>query len=155
MIDLERLHQDLVRLETELWNTLDARLRVENGLPLTWFMVMRYLAQRPGLRIQDIAHEFAITAGGTSKVIDRIEAAGYCRRRPHPNDRRSAVVELTPDGLNVVSRAAEGFEAELRRQVGSAASEQSLTQFAATLSALRSALSSPAGRRQTSDEPEA
>jgi MarR family transcriptional regulator, organic hydroperoxide resistance regulator len=146
LTDLERLHQDLVRLETELWNTLDTRLRAECSLPMTWFLVMRFLAHHPGCRIQDIAQEFGITAGGTSKVVDRIEAARYCRRRPHPKDRRSAVVELTHGGQDLLSRAVETFETELRRQIGSAASGQSLAQFAATLSTLRATLS-PNGQR--------
>ncbi|WP_327748104.1 MarR family winged helix-turn-helix transcriptional regulator [Streptomyces europaeiscabiei] len=150
MIDLERLHQDLMWLETKLWNTLDTRLRAEYELPITWFLVMRFLVQHPGSRIHDIAQKFGITAGGTSKVVDRIEAAGYCQRRPHPYDRRSVIVELTPDGQDLVSRAVEVFEAELRRQIGSEATDQSLERFAATLSTLRAAVS-PSGR-QTSAE---
>ncbi|MFF5979486.1 MarR family winged helix-turn-helix transcriptional regulator [Streptomyces olindensis] len=150
MIDLERLHQDLVWLETRLWNVLDTRLRADYDLPITSFLVMRFLHQHPGRRIRDIGQEFAITAGGTSKVIDRIEAAGHCRRHPHPTDRRSAIIELTPGGHDVVSRAAEVFEAELLRQIGSAASVQSLAQFAATLSTLRAALSLN-GRQASTD----
>lgn len=68
--------------------------------------------------------------GGTSKVVDRIEAAGYRRRRPHPKARGSAVVELPPGGPDLLSRAVVTFETELRRQIGSAASGQSLAQFA-------------------------
>ncbi len=146
LIDLERLHLDLMWLETALWNTLDTRLRAECDLPITWFLVMRFLVRHPGSRIHDTAQEFGITTGGTSKVVDRIEAAGYCRRRPHPHDRRSAIVELTPDGQDLVSRAVEVCEAELRRQVGSEATDQSLERFAATLSTLRAALS-PGGRQ--------
>ncbi|MBR8640465.1 winged helix-turn-helix transcriptional regulator [Streptomyces tuirus] len=136
MVDLKRLHHDLVRLETELWNTLEARLRAEHGLPITWFLVMRYVDRHPGRRIQDIAHEFAITAGGTSKVVDRIESAGYCRRRPHPRDRRSAIVELTVAGQDLVGRATEAFEAELHARIGTVVTGQALEQFAATLRSL-------------------
>jgi DNA-binding MarR family transcriptional regulator len=48
--------------------------------------------------VYDIAHELAITTGGTSKLVDRIEASGYCRRLPNPADRRSSLLELTPAG---------------------------------------------------------
>jgi DNA-binding MarR family transcriptional regulator len=37
-------------------------------------------------RVYDIAHELGITTGGTSKLVDRIEARGYCRRLPNPDD---------------------------------------------------------------------
>jgi DNA-binding MarR family transcriptional regulator len=128
-----------VQLEIELWNDVDARLRAECDLQLTWFEVMQLLAQRSQCRIQDMADEFGITVGGTSKVVDRIEAAGYCRRRANPNDRRSSLVELTPAGRRLVDRATEVFEAELETRIGSVIPEQDLETFAATLSALRAA----------------
>ncbi|MFF4016522.1 MarR family winged helix-turn-helix transcriptional regulator [Streptomyces sp. NPDC001843] len=84
---------------------------------------MRFLARHPGCRTHDIVQEFAITAGGTTKVVDRIEAAGYCRRHPHPDDRRSMLIELPPGVRDLVSGAVKVFEVELRRQIGSAASE--------------------------------
>ncbi|WNM35742.1 MarR family transcriptional regulator [Streptomyces sp. Li-HN-5-11] len=133
------MYQDLVRFEIELWNAVDARLRAECDLQLTWFEVMRLLAQRSQCRVQDMADEFGITVGGTSKVVDRIEAAGYCRRRANPNDRRSSLVELTPAGRRLVDRATDVFEAELQTRIGSVVPEQDLETFAATLSALREA----------------
>jgi hypothetical protein len=44
----------------------------------------------------DIAEELSLTVGGTSKLVDRIEAAGHCVRRANPDDRRSSIIELTP-----------------------------------------------------------
>ncbi|MGK5691978.1 MarR family transcriptional regulator [Streptomyces sp. URMC 128] len=41
---------------------------------MTSFEVLHLLLRRPGPRIQDIAEEFSITVGGTSKVVDRLEA---------------------------------------------------------------------------------
>jgi MarR family transcriptional regulator, organic hydroperoxide resistance regulator len=137
VVDLKRVYQDLVRFEIELWNAVDARLRAECDLQLTWFEAMRLLAQRPECRVQDMAEEFGITVGGTSKVVDRIETAGYCRRRANPNDRRSSLIELTPAGRRLVDRATKAFEAELETRIGSVVPEQDLESFAATLSALR------------------
>ena len=37
MPDLKVLFSDLIRFETDLWNAVDARLRSEYDLPLTWF----------------------------------------------------------------------------------------------------------------------
>ncbi|MFF6875817.1 MarR family winged helix-turn-helix transcriptional regulator [Streptomyces sp. NPDC012474] len=139
MADLKLVFQDLVRFQIELWNAVDARLRTECDLQLTWFEVMRLLAQRSECRVQDMAAEFGITVGGTSKVVDRIEAAGYCRRRANPQDRRSSLVELTPTGRHLVDRALTVFEVELERWIGSVVPEQDLEKFAATLSVLRAA----------------
>ncbi|WP_328346391.1 MarR family transcriptional regulator [Streptomyces violaceus] len=146
MADLKLVFEDLVRFQIELWNVVDARLRAECDLQLTWFEVMRLLAQRSECRVQDMAEEFGITVGGTSKVVDRIEAAGYCRRRANPHDRRSSLVELTPAGRRLVDRATKVFEMELEGRIGSVIPKQDLEKFAATLSALRAAGRSASAR---------
>lgn len=87
MVDLKLVFHELVKL----WDAIDARLRSECDLQLAWFEAMQLLDRLPEARVQDIAAEFSITVGGTSKVVDRVEAAGLCRRRPNPNDRRSSV----------------------------------------------------------------
>ncbi|MDN0198173.1 MarR family transcriptional regulator [Streptomyces sp. S.PNR 29] len=149
VVDLKLVFHDLVQLEIELWNAVDARLRAECDLQLTWFEVMQLLARRSACRIQDVAEEFGITVGGTSKVVDRIEAAGYCRRRANPNDRRSSLIELTPEGRRLVDRAMEVFEAELVTRIGSVLPEQDLETFAATLSALRAAGRAVSARQES------
>ncbi|GAB2964045.1 hypothetical protein GCM10023080_026340 [Streptomyces pseudoechinosporeus] len=93
------------------------------------------------------AEEFGITVGGTSKVVDRMEAAGYCWRRATPHDGRCSLVELTPAGRRLVDRATKVFEAELEARIGSVIPEQGLERFAATLSTGRAAGRS-AGARQ-------
>lgn len=139
MVDLKLVFQDLVGFEIELWAAVDAKLRAEFDLQLTWFEVMRLLARRETCRIQDVAEEFSITVGGTSKVVDRIEAAGYCRRRANPDDRRSSLIELTPAGRRVLSKAMKVFEAELDKRIGSVLNERSLEQLATALAKLRKA----------------
>jgi DNA-binding MarR family transcriptional regulator len=47
--------------------------------------------------------------------VDRIEAAGLCRRRANPDDRRSQIIELTPAGRRLLAKATKTFEDELRR----------------------------------------
>ena len=139
MSDLRRLFNDIIRFEIELWNAVDARLKSEFGLPLTHFEPMSVMDRLPGCRVYDIAGELGITAGGTSKLVDRIEASGYCRRLPNPADRRSSLLELTPEGRRVLEEAGVAFDEELRRLLGSAVPERTLRQFAATLTRLRAA----------------
>lgn len=139
MADLKRLYRELVSLEIELWNGIEARLRAEYGLPLTSFEVLHLLSCRPGARIQDIAEEFSITVGGTSKVVDRLESAGLCERRANPNDRRSSIVELTTAGRKLVDEAAKVFEEELELRIGSVISERSVREVTAVLGTLRAA----------------
>jgi MarR family transcriptional regulator, organic hydroperoxide resistance regulator len=135
--DLRRLFNDIVRFEIEIWNAVDARLKSEFDLPLTHFEPMSVIERVPGCRVYDIASELRITTGGTSKLVDRIEASGYCRRLPNPADRRSSVLELTAEGHRVLADAGAVFDEELRRLLGSAVPERTLRQFAATLGRLR------------------
>jgi DNA-binding MarR family transcriptional regulator len=138
--DLLRLFSELVRLETELWGAVERRLRADHGLPLPSFEFMQAIARTSNCRVQDIATELSITVGGTSKLVDRIEAAGHCARRANPADRRSSIVELTPSGKRLLARATATVEDELRRRLGAALSDRSSAQLIRTLTRLRAAV---------------
>jgi DNA-binding MarR family transcriptional regulator len=139
MDDLKQLFSDLIRYETELWNVVDARLRAEHDLPLHRFEPMQIIARTPDCRVYDIADALSLTTGGVSKLVDSIESAGYVKRRPNPEDRRSSIIELTSTGRKALARATTTFEAELQLRLGADVSDRALRQFAATLNALRAA----------------
>jgi MarR family transcriptional regulator, organic hydroperoxide resistance regulator len=139
MTDLGPVFTDLVRLEIELWNAVDARLKNDFGLQLTHFEPMSVIGRVPGCRVYDIASELIITTGGASKLVDRIEANGYCRRLPNPADRRSSLVELTAKGESLLAQASVAVEEELARRLGGVLPERTLRQFAGTLARLRAA----------------
>ena len=137
MSDLRGLFSEVIRFEIELWNAVDARLKNEFDLPLTHFEPMSVIDRLPGCRVYDIASELGITTGGTSKLVDRIEASGYCRRLPNPEDRRSSLLELTPAGKRLLTEAGGAFDDELERRLEAAVPERTLRQFGATLTRLR------------------
>lgn len=139
MTDLRLLFDHLVRFEIELWTAVDTRLQAECGLQLTWLEVLRLLDERGASRVQDLATEFGITTGGASKAVDRIEAAGYCRRRPNPANRRSSLLELTEDGERALARGGAVFDEELRRRIGEVLDEPAIEQLTTSLAALRAA----------------
>jgi DNA-binding MarR family transcriptional regulator len=137
MPDLKTLFNELVRLEVETWGAIDARLRAEHGLPLTRYEVMRVIASHQNCRVFDIVAELSLTTGGASKLVDAVESAGYTRRRPNPDDRRSSIIELTPAGKRIVEKATRTVEDELEQRIGSALPDRSLQQLTATLARLR------------------
>ncbi|MEY2406465.1 MAG: hypothetical protein QOJ67_2664 [Acidimicrobiaceae bacterium] len=137
MPDLRVLFNDLIRFETELWNAVDARLRADHDLPLTWFEPMQVMSKYKACRVFDIKEELSITVGGTSKLVDRIEGAGLCRRRSNPDDRRSQIIELTPAGRRLLAKASTSFEDELRTRLEAGVAARTLDQFHATLKTLR------------------
>jgi DNA-binding MarR family transcriptional regulator len=45
-----------------------------------------------------------LSTGGMTVVVDRLEAAGYVRRVPHPDDRRRVLVKATPKARRLIDR---------------------------------------------------
>ncbi len=139
MADLELMFRELVRWEIGLWNAVDVRLRTDFDLPLSRYEPMRVIEQHGLCRVNDIATDLLITVGGTSKLVDRIEASGHCRRRPNPEDGRSSVIELTPSGKRLLARAKLALEEELSTRLGKVLSAGELQQFATILTKVRAA----------------
>ncbi|GAA2048172.1 MarR family winged helix-turn-helix transcriptional regulator [Williamsia deligens] len=125
----------LVRVQILLWNAVDAELRREHDLPLTWFEPMRVIARRGTARINDIVDDLVITAGGASKLVDRMQAAGLVRRTPDPADRRSARITLTTVGESTLSRAEQTARTTLDDTIG--ISDTDRRRLAATLDQIR------------------
>lgn len=53
----------------------------------------------------DLQNALAFTAGGMTRRIDRLGAAGLVERREHPTDRRAWMVALTPRGRQLIASA--------------------------------------------------
>lgn len=141
-VDPAGLFSTLIRYETELWDAVEARLRDAHGLDLSWFEPMQVIHRTPSCRVHDIAAALSITVGGTSKLVDRIEAAGWCERRPNPGDSRSSLIELTAAGRRLLAAATRTFTREVDGHFGSVLTPRAREQFAATLHQLREALRS-------------
>ncbi|MEV7129164.1 MarR family transcriptional regulator [Streptomyces sp. NPDC093260] len=139
-VDLPGLFADLVRCETRLYNALNDRLRERHGIVTSQFEALRYLRDHPGSRVADLAAEFAIGIGATSKAIDRLEKQGWAARQPNPADRRSSLLALTDNGTQLVEAAERTFTAEVARLIGGTLDNSSATAAAQALSKLRSVL---------------
>lgn len=136
-IDLAVLFSDLVRLETDLWHLVDRRLRREHQLPLSWFEPMQVIDRVPSCRVADISEALSITVGGASKLVDRIEHGGWCRRAPNPSDARSSVLSLSRTGRRLLDSAHGTFYDELAARLGSGIPPERLAAFASTVRDLR------------------
>jgi DNA-binding MarR family transcriptional regulator len=135
--DLATLFSDLIRLETELWDLVEARLRRDHDLALSWFEPMQVIHRTQGCRVIDIAEALSITIGGTSKLVDRIQNAGWCERSPNPDDGRSSTIELTRPGRRLLTAAQRTFADELDRRLGASLPTSELQRVVATIQKLR------------------
>jgi DNA-binding MarR family transcriptional regulator len=122
---------DLIRLEIALWGRVDARLQESHELPLAFFEPLLLISRAPGgsMRVGDLARALRITVGGTSKLVDRIERAGFIAREPDPDDRRASRSALTTAGKRKLTAAVKTYEAEVGRILGGVLSPQEQDQM--------------------------
>jgi DNA-binding MarR family transcriptional regulator len=130
---------DLIRVETRLYNAVSARLRAQQGLGLGQFEFLEIIDRVPGCRVLDLVAEVAITVGAVSKAVDRLVEAGWCRRVANPEDRRSSLLRLTPEGEARLAAARPVVEAATAALTASVPPED-LARLATTLAALRAGL---------------
>jgi DNA-binding MarR family transcriptional regulator len=74
-------------------------------------MLQLYGPSTPG----QLAKWTGLSSGGVTVALDRLEKAGYLRREPNPEDRRSLLIALIPMRLRKVAAMYEGVENETRR----------------------------------------
>jgi MarR family multiple antibiotic resistance transcriptional regulator len=139
-IDLPGFFADLVRCETRLYNALNDRLRERHGIVTSQFEFLRHLRDHPGSRVADLAAEFAVGIGATSKGVDRLEKQGWVVRQRNPSDRRSSLLALTDEGLELVDAADRTFTERLAELIGDTLDGSPMSTVAQTFSKLRSVL---------------
>ncbi|SRR5579883_1923167 len=81
-------------LSTEI-DHLDEVAARRFGVNRTDLRCLEILSAGGALTPTDLAVALGLTTGGMTTVIDRLERAGYARRRPEPDDRRKIIVEAT------------------------------------------------------------
>jgi DNA-binding MarR family transcriptional regulator len=96
------------RLAREIERRLEP-VYAASGLEPGWYDVLATL-RRAGppyrLRPTEFAATLMLTTSGTTKRLDRLEAAGHITREPDPADRRGVLIALTPQGRALVDHAA-------------------------------------------------
>jgi DNA-binding MarR family transcriptional regulator len=122
---------DLIRLEIALWDRVDTRLQESHELPLAFFEPLLLISRTPGgsMRVGDLARGLRITVGGTSKLVDRIERAGFIAREPDPDDRRASRLALTTAGKRKLTAAVKTYEAQVGSILGGVLNPQEQDQM--------------------------
>jgi DNA-binding MarR family transcriptional regulator len=57
------------------------------------------------MRMTDLAAQLTLTSSGLTRVVDRLEEAGYVRRETCPSDRRGSFATLTASGKRKIESA--------------------------------------------------
>lgn len=94
----------LSRVHGNVLEQLAGELAPRIGLSVLSFEALYDLSEAPGQRLQvrQLAARLGISRAGTTKLVDRLERAGYVEREACENDRRSIFAALTQSGEAVV-----------------------------------------------------
>jgi DNA-binding MarR family transcriptional regulator len=78
--------------------SLVRRLRSENRFPLTQTWVLGRLDREGPASVSDLARDLRVRPQSMAQTVGDLDAEGMVERRPDPDDRRRALVSLTPAG---------------------------------------------------------
>ncbi|MGW1774887.1 MarR family winged helix-turn-helix transcriptional regulator [Streptomyces sp. NPDC002104] len=113
-----------------------------SGLQLRALTATRH---RPGITLNALAEEVGARAPATSRLCDRLEAAGLLHRRRSAGDRREVGLVLTPHGQETIDELHERRSQELRHVLGDMSPDRRLCLLEG-LRAFTRATDTPPGR---------
>ena len=106
----------LLRAQHSAQSQVEKSLKDGGFPPLSWYDVLLELerAGKAGLRPFELERHLLLPQYGLSRLLDRIETAGYLERRPCPHDARGQVVLITKEGRRLRSKMWPIYGAALR-----------------------------------------
>jgi DNA-binding MarR family transcriptional regulator len=114
----------VLALSGQLVGQINDRVREQGfeGLrPAHGFAFVRISAGRT--TTADLADHLGVTKQAAAQMVEELVQKGYVVRRPHPNDARAKLLELTPHGwaaTRAADEAARAVVAPWRRTLGEA-----------------------------------
>ena len=117
---------------------LDAELMAAVSLPFRWYDVLVQLEdEEHGMPMNGLASSILASKSGLTRVIDKMEQAGFVRRERPAGDRRVVLVIVTPEGLAALHAARRIHRDGIRRHFTEYLSAAELTALARTLEKVR------------------
>ena len=97
---------NIMRVQQILQASVDDALK-PHGLTFARYeaLVLLSFSRRGSLPMRMMGERLQLHPTSITNIVDRLEADGLARRLPHPSDRRTTLVELTPAGRDRLSAA--------------------------------------------------
>jgi len=101
----------------DVLRAVEPLLQEHSGLSMTFMDVLGRLHDAPGqrMRMQELQERSLFTRSGMTRLIDRVERAGFARRERVPGDRRGVYVVLTPEGSEAFETALTKHREDVQR----------------------------------------
>ncbi len=96
----------LIRVSQGLLSQVEADLKGAGFPVLSWYDALLELrrAGTSGLRPFQLQEQMLLAQYGLSRLVDRLDRAGYVHRMPNAQDGRGQVLRITPEGRNLLKR---------------------------------------------------
>jgi DNA-binding MarR family transcriptional regulator len=132
----------LIRAQQAALAAVESDLKTAGFPPLAWYDVLLELSRAgAGLRPFALEQELLLAQYNLSRLLDRLEQAGYVERQTCPEDGRGQIVAITASGRALVKRMWPTYRAAIARHVGAKLSEDDAARLAALLGKLTGATS--------------
>lgn len=130
-MDIKELSKTIVEFYEKLSSWEDSVVR-DSGLTTAQAHAIEIVGHSGPIKMKDLARKIGVTTGTLTVAVDRLEKKGLMVRKPHEKDRRSFLIELTPEGRacfkehhefhirmtqEIVSELSPGEQAELHRLI--------------------------------------
>lgn len=108
----------LIKLSARIVSLSDGELRRRHGITGRDYELLHHLsADERGRRVTDLAEVIDDTSSCITHRVNRLAGAGLVAKRADPDDRRSRLVVLTPQGRSLLQEVAPGHAERVRRWV--------------------------------------
>ena len=99
---------NVMRVQQILQAAVDESLRA-HGLTFARYeaLVLLSFSSRDSLPMRLMGERLQLHPTSITNIVDRLEADGLAQRLPHPTDRRTTLVQLTPEGRSRLTAATE------------------------------------------------
>jgi DNA-binding MarR family transcriptional regulator len=92
-----------IRTADLLFDQIDRLLR-PLGVSSAGGLVLGQLRDHGAMSPSELGDRLIVTRATVTGVVDSLERRSYVKRSPNPSDRRGVLVELTPEGLEIVAQ---------------------------------------------------
>ncbi len=125
----------LVRSHAVTTRHLSALLERDHGLSLSEYEVLLRLSRAPDRRLKrvELGTQVLLTPSGITRLLERLERAGYVERAACATDARVSYAVLTPEGAAKLAAASRSHVDQIRELLGRELSEAELERLAALL----------------------
>jgi len=122
-------YASVCRTGEALLGELDRRVRLTLDIPQAAATALAVIDGAEGpLTPSQVADRVLIPSATVTATLDLLERRGWIRRAPNPDDRRSVLVEITPDGRAVADQMLPGIRG-LEKSLLSALTEDERAQL--------------------------